>query len=102
MLEEITPNFEGLQQVTLSANSIVQTQGGYLAIYPGAKFVSHYGDAEGSLTCIFSPDGRKVTEVTVSFEGSGLAGFTRHPLAQIISDPAQQRSTGMSSSILID
>lgn len=102
MLEKITPNFEGLQQVTLSANSIVQTKNGYLAIYPGAKFESRYGDAEGSLTCIFTPDGRNVTEVTVAFEGSGLAGFTRHPLAQIIGDPAQQFSTGMSSSILLN
>lgn len=100
MLEKITPNFDGLQQVMLTANSIVQTQSGYLATYPGAKFESVHGDAEGSLSCIFDADGRHVTEVSVAFEGRGLAGFTRHPLGQIIADPAQQLSTGMSSSII--
>jgi hypothetical protein len=88
MPEKITPNFEGLQQVTLSTNSIVQTKDGYLANYPGAKCESRHWDAKGSMTCIFTPDGRNVTEIAVAFEGSGLMCFTRHPLAQIIGNPA--------------
>ena len=101
MLEKITPSFEGLQKISLGTNSIVQTQSGYLAVYPGAKFEGRYGAAEGSLTCIFTPDGRNVSDVAVTFVGRGLAGFTGYPLAQTTGDPAQQRSTGMSSSIMI-
>ena len=101
MLEKIAPSFEGLQKIALGTNSIVQTQSGYLAVYPGAKFEGRYGAAEGSLTCIFTPDGRNVSDVAVTFVGHGLAGFTGYPLAQTTGDPAQQRSTGMSSSIMI-
>lgn len=100
MLEKITPSFEGLHEIELGTNSIFQTQHGYLAVYPGAKFDGRYGDAEGALTCVFTPDGRNVSDVAVTFVGRGLAGFTGNPLAQTTSDPAQQRSTGISSSII--
>ncbi|WCR00217.1 hypothetical protein [Paracoccus aestuarii] len=67
MLEKITPRFEGLQKIELGTNSIFETQSGYIAVYPGAIFEGRYGDAEGSLTCVFTRDGRNVSDVAVTF-----------------------------------
>lgn len=99
MLNNIAPDFDGLQQVSLEANSIFQTQDGYLATYAGVRFEGHHGNAQGTLNCVFSKDGRSVTDVSVTFEGRGLGGYTRHPFERAGGDLTQQKSTAVSKSV---
>ena len=102
MLDKIAPEFDGLVNINLSSNSIFQTTNGYLATYTGAVFNGRYGDAEGTVSCVFTEDGSAVTDVAVTFEGQGLGGFKRHPLARLGNDLGELKTSSFSTTIIAD
>lgn len=101
LVEGVAPDFEGLKRISIQgASYVMPTETGYLATYAKVIFESQYGNAEGAVSCVYTADGRDVTDVAVSFVSPGLAGFTRHPLRMIINDPAERRISGTGAQIV--
>lgn len=82
-VKHIISDFEGITRISFENNFILQTSNGFLAVYAGTKFRSKFGNAEGTVNCVFASDGKIVTDVAITFEGKGLAGNTRRPLTKI-------------------
>lgn len=99
--KSIKPQFDGLFKVQVYSPSIVK---GYpkrntLALYSGIIFESEFGSASGALVCVFRGDSQEVLTISVNFDGRGLAGFKKHPLAKVLNDPSKQRATGYSQEV---
>lgn len=97
--EEIAPNFRGLNWVELSAPSIIDTTFGALATYVDVNFRSVYGDTRGSINCSFTADLTAVTDVGVTFVGSGLGGFESRGRTSPSRDPADWKVTSFSAQV---
>lgn len=98
---EIAPNFTGLNGVKLQSPSFVlgSDDRATLLIYPGATFQSELGDAQGTLNCIYQGNSTRIWTISVAFEGLGLAGSKKHPLAKIKKDPAALRTLSFAKDI---
>ena len=98
--EGIVPGFRGLNGIELSGNSIVDTTSGALATYTDVKFRGVYGDSTGSINCSFATGLNTVTDVGVTFVGTGLGGFERRSRISPSSDPVDWKVISFSSQIL--
>lgn len=97
--DNITPEFRGLTGLQLMAPTIVGTSLGALATYPNVTFLSSYGDAQGTISCVFSKTHKTPTDISVSFVGSGLGGFEKRGRIASSSDPADWKVTSFSSQV---
>lgn len=95
----IAPQFRGLSRVDLSASNIVETTSGFLATYIDVQFRSAFGDAVGSINCVFAANSNGVTDVSVTFSGSGLGGFEKRGLSSPSEDPADWKATSVSAQL---
>lgn len=100
LIANITIHFEGLTEVHLQSSSFVQISASdhTLGTYVEAQFISQYGDVQGVINCVLLEDGTTVSDIMVIFEGRGLAGFLKHPLARVLNDPSKQFALGFSAS----
>ncbi|MCR9271744.1 MULTISPECIES: hypothetical protein [Mameliella] len=73
--QNITPNFRGLRTLAIRSSHVLDTSSGTIAIYPEVTFSGDYGNAKGSMYCLFGPDKHRITDVAVVFLGLGLGGF---------------------------
>ncbi len=97
---EVVPSFRGLHTVVLQSSNIFDTTDGAIAVYSNANFKGDYGNAEGSISCIFAANKITVTDVAVTFFGSGLGGFERRGRTSPSDDPADWKVSGFSTQIL--
>lgn len=98
--KEIVPAFVGLSGVdTEQSPSFFLGDGRRDTIhtYAGMNFKSDYGNVRGTLNCVFDANSNRVSVVTVTFEGRGLAGFKKHPMARTLNDPSKQRALSYSA-----
>lgn len=95
----IAPEFRGLTGLQLSGTNIHSIRSGTLATYANATFLSVYGDEQGTINCIFSKTRETPTDVSVTFNGEGLAGFEKRGRISQSSDPADWKVAGFSSSV---
>lgn len=100
LIANITIHFEGLTEVHLQSSSFMQiaSSNHTLGTYVEAQFISQYGNVQGVINCVLLEDGTTVSDILVIFEGRGLAGFLKHPLARVLNDPSKQFSQSFSSS----
>lgn len=94
--EHIAPEFRGLRTLTIQSSNIFEATNGATALYPDVDFGGDYGDAKGAINCIFSLENNKVTDVAVSFWGTGLGGFEKRGFSSPSSDPADWKITSFS------
>ena len=97
---EIASEFMGLKGVELSGPGLMTNvaAGHTILIYAGVRFKSEYSDAKGVLNCLFIGNSANLSDMIVTFEGKGLAGFKKHILAKKLKDPAKQFSKGFGRS----
>lgn len=100
ILEKIAPKFVGLSEISLSSNSMVETQNGALAIYAGVKFISQYGNAEGTINCVFASNRKSITDIAIVFEGRGLGGHKARGRISGSKDPASWKSTSLAVTVV--
>ena len=93
LARQIAVQFEGLHGVQLQSPAVVYEVADTFTqfVFAGSVFQSKYGDVRGTLICIFKSDQTRVSEISATFEGRGLAGFKKHILAESIKDPAKRR-----------
>jgi len=101
-IEKIVPKFEGLEAARVRAPffSIGLRDRASLVTYAEVDFQSEFGDATGAINCVFEGDTPRIWTVSAVFQGKGLAGYKKHPLALSINNPAEQWTQGLSSEIL--
>lgn len=97
--EEITPKFMGLTEIQLDAKFIFRTKDGAVATYADVIFVSDYGNASGSLNCVFARDRQTVTDVAVLFLDGGLGGLIDHVFKPDPDDPATWKIPAVSVTV---
>lgn len=99
---EIVPEFVGLNGIEALSPSFFfgLPERATLLTYAGVGFQSDFGTAKGTLNCIFEGRSNRMWTINVTFEGRGLAGFKKHPMAEVLNDPAQQRALSYGSDIL--
>ena len=100
-LNKVAPQFDGLRSARLQSPHFATLSNGRttLLTYPSVSFRSQFGNARGALVCVIEGrSGRKGT-VSVAFEGRGLAGFRKHPLARTLKEPKQQITSGYSTDL---
>lgn len=100
VVDHLVVDYDGLNKIELGSNSIFSTANGYLATYAGAKFEGRYGSANGTINCIFASDGRTLTDVSITFEDRGLAGYKGKAIIEGSTDPSQQRKTAISKTLV--
>lgn len=100
LVEHIAVDYDGLEKIEIGGNSLFSTANGYLATFAGAKFHGRYGDATGTVNCIFSADGRILTDISVTFDGRGLAGYKGKAAFGGDQDLSQSRKTALSKTLV--
>jgi hypothetical protein len=94
--EFIAPDFRGLRTLTVHSSNIFETTKCATALYPNVDFDGDYGEAKGSINCIFSSENSTVSDVTVAFLGKGLGGFERRGFSSPSINPADWKVTSFS------
>jgi hypothetical protein len=85
-----------LRTLTVHYSNIFETTKCATALYPNVDFDGDYGEAKGSINCIFSSESSTVNDVTVAFLGKGLGGFERLGFSSPSINPADWKVTSFS------
>ena len=68
-------------------------------IYPHTKFLSSFGEVDGSITCLFDVQKQAVVNIGFQFDGKGLASYKKSPLAKLNMPPEQLAVTFFATSL---
>lgn len=94
--------FEGVKSINLKSTPSPTILSGVDAsniVYSGSEFSGSYGDATGSVVCTFPENRTSPSDIQITFDGRGLAGFKKHPLASSINDLAKQFATSYATTL---